>query len=108
MINFVIDINGEVVGSVSFSKIKEYKAELGYWLAEKYWNKGIITEAVKLATKFGFKKLKLKRIYIPTFSFNKASMRVTEKNDYKLEGVLRKNVKKDNKFIDEYIFAKIK
>ena len=62
MINFVIDINGEVAGSVGFSKIEEHKAEIGYWLAEKYWNKGIMTEAVKLATKFGFNKLKLKSI----------------------------------------------
>jgi len=108
MINFVIDINGEVAGSVGFSNIKEHKAEIGYWLAEKYWGKGIMSEAVKLVTKFGFNKLKLKRIYAYVFPFNKASMRVLEKNGYKLEGVLRKNVKKGTKFLDDYLFAKIK
>ena len=108
MINFVIDINGGVAGSVGLSKIEGHKAEIGYWLAEKYWNKGIMSEAVKLVTKFGFDKLKLKRIYAFVFCFNKASMRVLEKVGYKFEGILKKNSKKDGKFIDDYLFAKIK
>jgi RimJ/RimL family protein N-acetyltransferase len=108
MINFVIDINGEVVGSASLSNIKEFKAEIGYWLAEKYWSRGIMTKAVKLVTKFGFDKLKLKRIYALVFPFNKASMRVLENNGYKLEGILRKNSKNDGKFLDDYLFAKVK
>jgi len=108
-INFVIDVNGEDIGSVGFSNICEFhKAEIGDWLAEKYWNNGIMTEAIKIATKFGFDKLKLKKIYAPVFSFNKASMRVFEKNNYKLEGILKKNVKKGDKLVDDYFFAKIK
>ena len=107
-INFVIDINGEVVGGIGLNKIEGHKAEIGYWLAEKYWGQGIMTQAVKLVTGFGFKKLKLKRIYARAFSFNKASKRVLEKAGYKLEGILRKNTKKDNKFIDDYLFAKIR
>ncbi|MCD6270294.1 GNAT family N-acetyltransferase [bacterium] len=105
---FVIDIGGEVAGSVSFTKIKQYKAEIGYWLGEKYWRQGIMTEAVKLATKFGFKELKLKRIYAYVFPWNKASMRVLEKAGYNLEGILRKDIKKNNKFIDAYLFAKVR
>ena len=108
MINFVIDINGEVVGSVGLSDIKEFKAEIGYWLAEKYWGRGIMTKAVKLVTKFGFDKLKLKRIYAFVFPFNKASMKVLKKAGYKFEGILRKNSKKDGKFLDDYLFSKIK
>jgi len=67
-----------------------------------------MTQAVKLVTKFGFEKLKLRRIYAYIFSFNKASMRVLEKNGYKLEGILKKDTKKDNKFLDCYLFAKVK
>ena len=107
-VNFVIDIRGEVAGSVGFSKIEGHKAEIGYWLGEKYWGQGIMTEAVKLATKFGFKKLTLKRIYAYVFPWNKASMRVLEKAGYKLEWFLRKHIKKDNKFIDAYLFAKVR
>ena len=107
-INFVIDINNEVAGSVGLSKIEGYRAEIGYWLAEKYWGKGIMTKAVKSVTKFGFEKLKLRRIYAEIFPFNKASRRVLEKAGYKFEGILRKAVKKDNKFLDVYLFAKVR
>ncbi len=107
-INFVIDINSEVAGSIGFSKIEGHKAEIGYWLAEKYWGRGIMTQAVKLITKFGFEKLKLRRIYAYVFFFNKTSMRVLEKAGYKFEGILRKNVIKDSKLIDDYLFAKVR
>ena len=108
MVNFVIDIDGEVAGSVGFSDIEGHKADIGYWLAEKYWGKGIMTEAIKLTTKFGFEKLKLKRISAPVFSFNKASRRVLQKNNYNFEGVLRKYYNKGRKFLDVYLYAKIK
>ena len=108
MINFVIDINEEVAGGIGLNKIEGHKTEIGYWLAEKYWGQGIMTQAVKLTTEFGFKKLKLKRIYAYVFPWNKASMRVLEKAGYKLEGILRKHVKKNNKFIDSYLFAKVR
>ena len=107
-INFAIDIKGEVAGGIGFDNIQEHKAEIGYWLGEKYWSQGIMTQAVKLITKFGFEKLKLKRTYGFVFLWNKPSARVLEKNGFKLEGILRKNVKKDNKLLDSYIFAKIK
>lgn len=106
IVNFVIDINGEVAGSVSFNKIKGHKAEMGYWLSIKYWNKGIMTKAVKMMTQFGFKKLGLKRIYAFVFTFNGASVKVLEKSGYKFEGILKKNTKKGKKFFDNYLFAK--
>ena len=103
IINFVIDINGEVAGSVGFAKIEVHRAEIGYWLTRKHWNKGIMTKAVKLITKFGFDKLGFKRIYGYVFPFNKPSMKVLKKAGYKFEGILRKNTKKGNRFIDDYL-----
>jgi len=108
IINFVIDIKGEVAGSIGFSKIEGHRAEIGYWLARKYWSKGIMTKAMKLITKFGFEKLKFKRIYGYVFPFNKPSMKVLKKAGYKFEGILKKNTKKGNRFIDDYLFAKIR
>lgn len=107
-VNFAVEINKEVAGGIGFSKIEGHKAEIGYWLAEEYWGKGIMTEAANLATRFGFEKLKLRRIYAYVFPFNKPSMRVLEKAGYKFEGILRKNTKKDSKFLDDYLFAKVK
>lgn len=104
---WVIDINSEVCGSIGLEKIEGHKAEIGFWLAEKCWNKGIMTEAVKRLTEFGFKKLKLRRIYAYVFLFNKASMRVLEKAGFEKEGLLRKDVEKDGRLMDDYIFAKV-
>lgn len=67
-----------------------------------------MTTALKLITSFGFTKLKLKRIYAFVFTFNKASARVLIKNGYKKEGLLRKNVIKEGKLIDNYLFAKVR
>jgi len=108
MFNFVIDINGKVAGSIGFAKIEGHRAEIGCWLTRKYWNKGIITKVTKLVTKFGFEKLGFKRIYGYVFPFNKPAMRVLEKAGYKFEGILKKNTKKGNRFIDDYLFAKVK
>lgn len=106
---FVIEIDGEACGAIDLRKIeKNHKAETGYWLARKHWGKGIISEAIKLVTDFGFKDLKLKRISAKVYSFNPASRRVLEKNGFELEGICKKDVKKGNRFFDDYIFAKVK
>jgi [ribosomal protein S5]-alanine N-acetyltransferase len=103
---FAIEIDGEIVGTVGLS-FDDHKAEIGYWLGRAYWGQGIMTEVVKEVTKYGLNKLGLRRMYAYVFPNNKASMRVLEKAGYKFEGILRKNVKKGNKLIDEYLFAKV-
>ena len=103
-----IDIYGSVIGAVALENIKKHKAELGYWLGKKYWNKGIMTEAIRIMTDIGFKKLKLARIYAYTFPKNTSSRKVLEKNGYKLEGLLRKDELKDGKIYDTTIYAKTK
>ncbi len=108
MFNFIIEINGEAAGSVGLSSIHFPRAELAYWLAEQFWGQGIMTEAVGFTTEFGLKELKLRRIFAGVFPYNKASVRVLEKNHYKLEGILRKNLVKNRKVIDEYVFARVK
>ncbi|MBU0546921.1 GNAT family N-acetyltransferase, partial [Patescibacteria group bacterium] len=96
-INFAIDMSGMVVGSVGLSKIEDHKAEIGYWLGKKYRRQGIMTEAVKLVTKYSFDELKLKRVYAFIFIRNKISEGVVKKNGFKYEGKLKKNFKKGNK-----------
>lgn len=108
MVNFVIDIDGEVAGSIGFHKIEQHKAEIGYWLAQKYWGNGLMTQVVYQICKFGFGELKFKRLWAAVFPWNKASMRVLEKNGFKFEGILRKNTLKHGKLIDDHIYGKIK
>jgi RimJ/RimL family protein N-acetyltransferase len=109
-VNFCIEIDGEVAGSIGFDKIvKNHKAEIGYWLAERYWGKGLMTEIVREVTKFGFDELKLRRIYAHVFPFNKASMGVLKNNGFKFEGILKKDAKKKNgKMLDAHLFAKVR
>lgn len=106
--SFALDIDGNVVGGIGLNNIEKHKAEIGYWLGKEYWDKGIMTEVVKLVTNFGFKRLKLRRIYAYIFIRNKASIRILKKNGYKCEGLLKKHHLKKGKFIDVLLYAKVK
>ena len=105
----VIEIDEEVVGAVGAHHIvHDHKAEMGYWLAEKHWGRGIMSEAVKKFMAHVFTKFKLRRIYAYAYPFNKGSVRVMEKVGMQFEGIGRKDVIKDGKFLDSHIYAKIK
>ncbi len=105
----VVEIDGEVVGAAGAHRIAYgHKAELGYWLAEKHWGRGIMSEVVKKFMTHVFKKFKLRRIYAYAYSHNKGSMRVLEKVGMQFEGIARKDAIKDGKFLDCYIYAKVK
>jgi RimJ/RimL family protein N-acetyltransferase len=105
-INFAIVIDGKAVGGIGIFRISGHKAEIGYWISRAYWGKGLMTRIIAEMVKFCFRELGLRRIYAFVFTHNKASMRVLEKNGFKLEGKLIKNVRKGDKLLDEYLFAK--
>ncbi len=102
-----IEIDGETAGIVGIS-IKGHQAEIGYWLGRAYWGKGIMTEVVKVITKYGFNELNLRRVQAFTLPHNKASMRVLEKAGYKFEGILRRNIKTGNRYFDQCLFARVR
>ncbi len=108
-ITFNIDIGGELVGAVGVSNIEYgHKAEIGYWLARKFWGRGLMPQAVREVTQFCFNTLRLKRVYAYVFVFNHSSMRVLEKCGFKREALMRYHVRKGTKIIDEYVFAKFR
>ena len=105
---FAIDINGEACGSIGIfvqSDIHRKSAECGYWLAEPYWGKGIIPEAIKQIVDYGFRTFDIVRIHARPFSFNKESQRVLEKAGFTLEATLKKACFKNGKFCDELIYS---
>jgi len=107
---FAIDVDGFAVGAIGFrpgDDIHRHSAEIGYWLGEEYWNRGIITEAVIAMTEYAFNTMKMTRVHAEVFMWNTASMRVLEKAGYLREGVLRKSVYKDRQWVDEVVYAKI-
>ncbi len=105
---FAIDKAGEIIGGITLLHIDGHKAELGYWLARSYWGQGIITSAAKLVCAFGFKQLKLQRIYATVLPENKASIRVLEKAGFKFEGRLRKLHKRGKRLLDALQYARVR
>jgi [ribosomal protein S5]-alanine N-acetyltransferase len=106
--DFAIVYQGKVIGGIGIKMDQNRKhiGEVGYFIDEKYWGKGITTEAVKLLEKIAFTKLGLKRLVILTMVENEASAKVAIKNNYKKEGVITGIDKKlDKKF---YQYAKVK
>src|SRR5476649_2524836 len=82
---FAIDVDGEAVGSVGFvlrHDVERVSAEIGYWLAEPFWGRGIATEALIGATHYAVTTYQLTRIYALPFAWNTASCRVLEKSGY--------------------------
>ena len=109
---FVIDIGGNAAGVITLSRKedpwREHRAEVGYWLGRRYWGSGIMTEALRAITRYGFYKLHLTRIHASVMVGNRASARILEKAGYKREGMARKYIKKGRKYIDCYLYAKVK
>jgi len=103
-----IVVNGEAVGSIGiFVRDDIYckSAELGYWLGEPYWGKGIMTKAVQQLCKEAFMRFDLVRIFAEPFAHNAGSRHVLEKAGFRLEGVLKKSVFKHGNIYDSCIYA---
>ncbi len=88
--------------------IHRLTAELGYYIAEEYWGKGIMTEAVKQICEYVFAGSDIIRIYAEPFAYNAASCKVLEKAGFQYEGTLRNNAVKNGKVIDMKMYLKIK
>jgi len=98
--------NDEIIGGIDLAVNKRFNnAELGYWLDEKYWNKGFTTEAVKSIINFGFETLKLKKIFATYFDFNTSSGKVLEKSGMKKEGVLECHTYKNGEYQNHILYA---
>jgi len=105
---FAIDINGQAVGGIGIhpqDDIHRKNAELGYWLAEPFWGKGVISNAVKQSVDFAFDSFHIDRVFARPFGTNLASQKVLEKNGFVLEGRLEKVLFKNNEYLDELIYA---
>ncbi|AWV99083.1 GNAT family N-acetyltransferase [Arcticibacterium luteifluviistationis] len=108
--NFAITYNGDFCGVISANiqtDVYRKSAEMGYWIGEPFWGKGIATEAVKLIITYAFENLGVNRIFSSVFEYNLASMKVLEKNGFVKEGVFRKAIFKKEQLWDEHKYAKL-
>jgi len=107
-INLAIVLNEKVIGGIGVTlqkDIYQMNAEIGYWLGQPFWNKGIMTEAVLAMVKYAFANFRIIRIYAGVFEYNIASMRVLEKAGFHKEAIHYKAMYKEGKVFDEHLFA---
>lgn len=105
---FAIEYGGNLVGGIglhSQNDIYKSNAELGYWIAEAYWGKGIVVEAIKKILPIGFSLPNIERIFAVPFGSNIGSQRVLEKTGFTLEAKLSKTLIKNGVYEDELIYA---
>ena len=108
---FAITVNGKVIGSIGAfrqTNIHNKTAELGYYIAEEYWGKGIMTVAVKQLCDYVFSNTDIIRIYAEPFAYNIASCRVLEKAGFQYEGTLRSNALKNGNVFDMKMYSKLR
>lgn len=108
---FAITADNKVIGSIGVFRqenIHRWTAELGYYISEEYWGKGIMTEAVKQICEYVFSKSDIIRIYAEPFAYNIASCRALEKAGFQYEGTLRNNAVKNGKVIDMKMYSILK
>ena len=105
---FAIIVDGKPAGSIGLhlqTDILKKNAEIGYWLGEDHWRKGIITKAIPQIIDYGFKHMDIVRIFARIYGTNIPSQKVVEKCGFKLEGKYEKTIFKNNGFLDELIYA---
>ncbi len=108
---FAITVDDIAIGSIGIFRqgnIHRQTAELGYYISEEYWGRGIMTEAVRQICEYVFSKSDIIRIYAEPFAYNIASCRVLEKAGFQYEGTLRSNAVKNGKVIDMKMYSLLK
>jgi [ribosomal protein S5]-alanine N-acetyltransferase len=105
---WAIEVGGEAAGGIGIERhtdIERVSAEIGYWLGEPVWGRGVATEAVRAVTGEAFTRYDLTRLYAVPFADHAASIRVLEKSGYVKEGTMRHSAIKDGKIRDQVLYA---
>ena len=105
---FAITIDKQLIGSIGIvakTDIYRKNSEIGYFLSEEFWGRGIATRAIKAATSYAFKDFDVVRIYAEPFSDNTGSRRALEKAGFRLEATLKNNVIKNGIIKDSCIYS---
>lgn len=106
-----IEVDGKIAGGITLTfgdDVYSKNGELGYWLGESYWNRGIATRAVAELCERAFRETDLVRIEAEVLTNNPASIRVLEKDHFQREGYFCNRVCKNDQLIDSVVFALLK
>ena len=106
--NFAITVDDQAVGGIGIVKgegISRVSAEMGYWLGEPYWGRGIASAALKAMTTYAIDTFELTRVFALVFAHNAGSIRILEKAGYVREGAMKQSTIKDGVIQDEYLYG---
>ena len=106
--NFIIEINEEAAGAISFwpgEDVYRLNAEIGYWLGEGHWGKGIMTEVIKILVNYIFENFEIRRIFALPFASSGASARMLEKAGFRKEATIKNGVIKNGNVLDYFIYS---
>lgn len=109
--NFAIEADGGFAGGIGLklqADVDRISAELGYWLGEQFWGRGIATAAIRGFVPWAFEAYQLERIYATPFHWNVASARALEKASFNKEGVMRRAALKDGVVADVPMYARLR
>ncbi|MBL8825214.1 MAG: GNAT family N-acetyltransferase [Planctomycetia bacterium] len=109
--NFAIEFEQHAIGSMGLclqNDIETGTAEIGYWLAEPFWGKGLATSCVKAFAQWAFAQFPLRKLYAGVMANNHPSRRVLEKAGFKLEGIHRQHVIKAGTVQDQAFYGLLK
>lgn len=103
-----IEVDGQAVGGIGvhlLDDIYHRTAEIGYWISEEFWGRGIVSDAVMAILPVAFTSRDIIRIQAGVFSTNPGSMRVLEKTGFSLESVHKKAITKQEELLDEFFYV---
>jgi len=103
-----VEVGDQALGGIGihlFEDIYRQTAEIGYWLSESYWGRGIISDAVKAILPVAFMNPDIIRIQAGIFSNNPGSMRVLEKSGFSLEAIHKNAITKHGRTLDEHLYV---
>jgi ribosomal-protein-alanine N-acetyltransferase len=109
--NLAITSDGRVIGGVGLerrSDVTRYSGEIGYWLGVEHWGRGLATEAVAAFVDYVFSTFPVERLEAWVFAPNVSSRRVLEKCGFRLEGIARRGVYKDRRFLDSCLYGRLR
>jgi RimJ/RimL family protein N-acetyltransferase len=109
--SYAIQVDGEAIGGISIhprEDVERLGGEIGYWIGEPYWGRGITTSAVRLLTDWALSETELIRVFALPFATNAASCRVLEHAGYVREGTLRSSAIKDGTILDQHVYARVR
>ena len=106
-----IEVEGVAAGGIAVTLLDDVyhrTAEIGYWLGEPFWGRGIMTDAVAAVVPVAFERFPIVRIQAGVFANNPGSMRVLEKCGFIREAVLEHAITKNGVLLDEVMHVRFR